>query len=70
MAGARGNRAVIYVRESLDKWGDERAVERFTGQCRQLCQARGLTEVGPPIEDNACAPPTATRATGTPKCCG
>ena len=52
MAGARGNRAVIYVRESLDKWGDERAVERFTGQCRQLCQARGLTEVRPPIEDN------------------
>jgi len=48
----RGNRAVIYVRESLDRWGDERAVERFTEQCRRLCQARGLTEVRPPLEDN------------------
>jgi site-specific DNA recombinase len=42
MATPRGNRAVIYVRESLDKWGDERAVERFEQQCRQLCDARGL----------------------------
>jgi DNA invertase Pin-like site-specific DNA recombinase len=42
MAGTRGNRAVIYVRESLDRWGDARAVERFEAQCRQLCKARGL----------------------------
>jgi site-specific DNA recombinase len=42
MATPRGNRAVIYVRESLDKWGDERAVERFEQQCRQLCDGRGL----------------------------
>ena len=48
----RGTRAVIYVRESLDRWGDERAVERFTEQCRRLCQARGLTEVRPPLTDN------------------
>lgn len=43
MAGTRGNRAVIYVRESLDKWGDARAVERFEAECRHLCGARGLT---------------------------
>ena len=42
MAGPRGNRAVIYVRESLDRYGDERAVERFEQQCRQLVKARGL----------------------------
>jgi site-specific DNA recombinase len=42
MAEPRGGRAVIYVRESLDRWGDGRAVERFEAQCRQLCQARGL----------------------------
>jgi site-specific DNA recombinase len=48
----RGNRAVIYARESLDKWGDERAVERFIEQCRQLCRARGLAEVRPPLVDN------------------
>lgn len=35
-------RAVIYVRESLDKWGDARAVERFEAACRQLCERRGL----------------------------
>jgi site-specific DNA recombinase len=40
---ARGNRAVIYVRESLDAWGDARAVERFEEQCRRLCAARELT---------------------------
>jgi DNA invertase Pin-like site-specific DNA recombinase len=39
---ARGNRAVIYVRESLDTWGDARAVERFEEQCRRLCAARDL----------------------------
>jgi site-specific DNA recombinase len=39
----RGSRAVIYVRESLDAWGDERAVDRFEEQCRRLCDARGLT---------------------------
>ncbi len=39
----RGNRAVIYVRESLDTWGDARAVERFEEQCRRLCEARDLT---------------------------
>ena len=42
MAGPRGNRAVIYVRESLDRYGDERAVDRFEQQCRQLVKARGL----------------------------
>ena len=42
MATTRGHRAVIYVRESLDRWGDERAVEQFEAQCRQLCDARGL----------------------------
>lgn len=42
MIESRGNRAVIYVRESMDKWGDERAVERFEQECRQLCKARGL----------------------------
>jgi site-specific DNA recombinase len=52
MTTTRGNRAVIYVRESLDRWGDERAVERFTEQCRQLCNARGLAEVRPPLKDN------------------
>ncbi len=52
MATSRGHRAVIYVRESLDRWGDERAVERFIEQCRKLCDARGLTEVRPPIKDN------------------
>jgi site-specific DNA recombinase len=52
MTTTRGNRAVIYVRESLDRWGDERAVERFIEQCRQLCQARGLAEVRPPLKDN------------------
>ena len=39
---SRGTRAVIYVRESLDNWGDARAVERFEEQCRRLCDARGL----------------------------
>jgi site-specific DNA recombinase len=43
VTATRGRRAVIYVRESLDRWGDERAVERFEAQCRQLCDARGLT---------------------------
>ena len=52
MTVTRGHRAVIYVRESLDKWGDARAIERFIEQCRRLCEARGLTEVCPPIEDN------------------
>jgi DNA invertase Pin-like site-specific DNA recombinase len=52
MATTRGNRAVIYVRESLDRWGDERAVERFEEQCRQLVKVRGLTEVRPTIKDN------------------
>jgi site-specific DNA recombinase len=52
MVTTRGNRAVIYARESLDRWGDERAVERFIEQCRQLCRARGLTEVRAPIVDN------------------
>jgi DNA invertase Pin-like site-specific DNA recombinase len=33
---------VIYVRESLDKYGDARAVERFEQQCRRLCAAREL----------------------------
>jgi DNA invertase Pin-like site-specific DNA recombinase len=42
VATPRGDRAVIYVRESLDRYGDERAVERFEQQCRQLCRARGL----------------------------
>src|SRR5258707_14571464 len=42
MGAARGNRAVIYVRESLDKYGDARAVERFEQQCRRLCAAREL----------------------------
>ena len=42
MVGPRGNRAVIYVRESLDRYGDERAVDRFEQQCRQLVKARGL----------------------------
>jgi len=41
----RGNRAVIYVRESLDTWGDERAVAQFEEQCRRLCEARGLQVV-------------------------
>ena len=45
MTTTRGHRAVIYVRESLDRWGDERAVERFEAQCRQLCDARGLDEL-------------------------
>jgi DNA invertase Pin-like site-specific DNA recombinase len=35
-------RAVIYVRESLDRYGDERAVERFEQECRRLVKARGL----------------------------
>ena len=39
----RGNRAVIYVRESMDVWGDARAVERFEEQCRRLCEVRDLT---------------------------
>lgn len=39
---SRSDRAVIYVRESLDKWGDARAVERFEAGCRQLCERRGL----------------------------
>jgi len=52
MATTRGDRAVIYVRESLDRWGDERAVERFIEQCRQLVKARRLTEVCPPLKDN------------------
>ncbi len=38
----RQERAVIYVRESLDKWGDARAVERFEDECRRLCGRRGL----------------------------
>jgi hypothetical protein len=42
---SRGSRAVIYVRESLDIWGDARAVERFEEQCRRLCDARGLTVI-------------------------
>jgi DNA invertase Pin-like site-specific DNA recombinase len=42
---SRGSRAVIYVRESLDNWGDARAVERFEEQCRRLCDARGLTVI-------------------------
>jgi site-specific DNA recombinase len=42
---SRGSRAVIYVRESLDAWGDERAVDRFEEQCRRLCDARGLDVV-------------------------
>jgi DNA invertase Pin-like site-specific DNA recombinase len=52
MAGTRGNRAVIYVRESLDRYGDERAVERFEAQCRQLVKARGLKLVREPLRDN------------------
>ncbi|HTT55232.1 MAG TPA: recombinase family protein [Streptosporangiaceae bacterium] len=43
--GSRGNRAVIYVRESLDTWGDARAVERFEEQCRRLCAARDLSVI-------------------------
>jgi DNA invertase Pin-like site-specific DNA recombinase len=42
---ARGSRAVIYVRESLDTWGDERAVDRFEEQCQRLCDARGLAVI-------------------------
>jgi DNA invertase Pin-like site-specific DNA recombinase len=52
MAPPRGDRAVIYVRESLDRYGDERAVERFEEQCRQLVQARGLRLVADPVRDN------------------
>ena len=52
MKAERGHRAVIYVRESLDRWGDERAIERFIEQCRKLCDARGLTEVRLPLKDN------------------
>lgn len=37
-----GKRAVIYVRESLDRYGDERAVERFETECRHLVKVRGL----------------------------
>lgn len=33
---------MIYVRESLDKWGDARAVERFEEECRRVCERRGL----------------------------
>lgn len=36
---------MIYVRESLDNWGDARAVERFEEQCRWLCDARGLSVI-------------------------
>lgn len=36
---------MIYVRESLDKWGDARAVARFQEQCERLCAQRGLTVV-------------------------
>src|SRR5262250_3280647 len=42
---SRGSRAVIYVREPLDNWGDARAVERFEEQCRWLCDARGLSVI-------------------------
>ena len=52
MTVTRGHRAVIYVRESLDRYGDARAIERFIEQCRKLCDARGLTEVRPPLRDN------------------
>ena len=49
---ARGNRAVIYVRESLDTWGDARAVERFEEQCRRLCAARELVVVGVLVDND------------------
>jgi DNA invertase Pin-like site-specific DNA recombinase len=41
----RGDRAVIYVRESMDVWQDARAVARFEQECRRLCAARGLTVI-------------------------
>ena len=52
MTSPRGDRAIIYVRESLDRYGDERAVERFEQQCRQLVRARGLRLVAEPLRDN------------------
>jgi DNA invertase Pin-like site-specific DNA recombinase len=45
-------RAVIYVRESLDSWGDARAVERFKQQCHRLCDARGLTVIRVLVDNN------------------
>jgi DNA invertase Pin-like site-specific DNA recombinase len=67
MAITRGHRAVIYARESLDKWGDERAVERFVEQCRQLVQARGLREVCAPIIDNDVRASNGNKGTGFAK---
>jgi hypothetical protein len=41
-------RAVIYIRQSLDRNGDELAVERQLAECQRLCEQRSYTVVKTP----------------------
>lgn len=45
------SRAIIYVRQSLDRDGNELGVERQVRECKRLCKERGY-EVGRIITDN------------------
>jgi DNA invertase Pin-like site-specific DNA recombinase len=56
-------RAVIYVRESKDQWGDERAVDRFEETCLRLCGQRGLRVVAS-LRDNDVRASTRNRGKG------
>ena len=53
-------RAVIYVRQSLDKKGDELGVQRQESECRRLCADRGY-QVVDVITDNSVSASTGTR---------
>src|SRR4051794_2486764 len=48
-------RAVIYLRQSKDREGNELAIERQRAECRRLCERRGWTVVDEIIENNQSA---------------
>ena len=48
-------RAVIYLRQSKDREGNELAIERQRAECRRLCERRGWTIAEEVIENNQSA---------------
>ncbi|MDF3050306.1 MAG: site-specific recombinase, invertase Pin, partial [Pseudonocardia sp.] len=48
-------RAVIYLRQSKDREGNELAIERQRSECRRLCDSRGWTVAEEIVENNRSA---------------
>ena len=49
-------RAVIYLRQSKDREGNELAIERQRAECRRLCERRGWTIAEEVVENNRSRP--------------